>query len=297
MHCFLYLCVYTKAMSERQKIKENFRFRSNINAPLTPLDVMSLSHRYKRTLKVGHWLGVHALTWACWTCCSLHWPSYGCGRPHVSWAVVCWSHPRRHHPAGRRVSCSRTWASRYPRTTRSSCRLYSAPLLHPSPSPVMYVHLFNGYSISSHSTERPICVKDHTWSPMFNVFFSIFGGHMSFLWGHWYPCFGLLVTSPLGSKARVGRLICTWQRRMWCTFPLIQLWCHTCWPLGHLWLIYIAGQTFGFRLQNRWLHYTLQKLFPLHRHWFGFRSRSKSHPPPIVAVPTLGMDVCQCLAM
>ena len=24
------------------------------------------------------------------------------------------------------------------------------------------------------------------------------------LWGHWYPCFGLLVTSPLGFKARVG---------------------------------------------------------------------------------------------
>ena len=23
-------------------------------------------------------------------------------------------------------------------------------------------------------------------------------------WGHWYPCFGLLVTSPLGFKARVG---------------------------------------------------------------------------------------------
>ena len=31
-----------------------------------------------------------------------------------------------------------------------------------------------------------------------------FGGHESFFWGHWYPCFGLLVTSPLGFKARVG---------------------------------------------------------------------------------------------
>ena len=31
-----------------------------------------------------------------------------------------------------------------------------------------------------------------------------FGGHESFLWGHWYPCFGLLVTSPLGFKVRVG---------------------------------------------------------------------------------------------
>ena len=27
---------------------------------------------------------------------------------------------------------------------------------------------------------------------------------MSFFWGHWYSCFGFLVTSPLGFKARVG---------------------------------------------------------------------------------------------
>ena len=38
----------------------------------------------------------------------------------------------------------------------------------------------------------------------FFSFFLITGGHESFLWGHWYPCFGLLVTSPLGSKARVA---------------------------------------------------------------------------------------------
>ena len=36
------------------------------------------------------------------------------------------------------------------------------------------------------------------------LFFEIFGGHESFLWGHWYPYLGLLVTSPLGFKARVG---------------------------------------------------------------------------------------------
>ena len=42
--------------------------------------------------------------------------------------------------------------------------------------------------------------------PFSYVFFfsKIFGGHESFLWGHWYPYFGLLVTSPLGFKARVG---------------------------------------------------------------------------------------------
>ena len=35
-------------------------------------------------------------------------------------------------------------------------------------------------------------------------FFLIFGGHESFLWGHLYLYFGVLVTSPLGFKARVG---------------------------------------------------------------------------------------------
>ena len=35
-------------------------------------------------------------------------------------------------------------------------------------------------------------------------FFKILGGHESLLWCHWYPYFGLLVTSPLGFKARVG---------------------------------------------------------------------------------------------
>ena len=31
---------------------------------------------------------------------------------------------------------------------------------------------------------------------------------MSFLWGHWYLCFGLLVMSALGFKARVDSLAC-----------------------------------------------------------------------------------------
>ena len=41
------------------------------------------------------------------------------------------------------------------------------------------------------------------------------------------PLFGLLVTSPLGFKARVGSLIQTLQRCMWYTFPEIYLWCDT----------------------------------------------------------------------
>ena len=39
---------------------------------------------------------------------------------------------------------------------------------------------------------------------LFLFFFKVFGGYMSFFGGHWYPCFGFLVTSPLGFKARVG---------------------------------------------------------------------------------------------
>ena len=42
---------------------------------------------------------------------------------------------------------------------------------------------------------------------LFIYLFLNFGGHESFLWGHWYPYFGLLMTSPLGFKARVGSAI------------------------------------------------------------------------------------------
>ena len=38
----------------------------------------------------------------------------------------------------------------------------------------------------------------------FLVFFKIFGGHMSFFGATGTPCFGFLVTSPLGFKASVG---------------------------------------------------------------------------------------------
>ena len=45
---------------------------------------------------------------------------------------------------------------------------------------------------------------------------------MSLYGDHWYPCFGLLVTSPLGFKGRVGSLIFMWRMRTWCMFPEIQ---------------------------------------------------------------------------
>ena len=42
------------------------------------------------------------------------------------------------------------------------------------------------------------------------------------------PVFGLLMMSPLGFKAKVGSLICTWWRHTFYTFSEIHLWCDTC---------------------------------------------------------------------
>ena len=39
--------------------------------------------------------------------------------------------------------------------------------------------------------------------------------------------FWIMVTSPLGSKARVGRVIHAWGRHTWYTFPDIHFWCNT----------------------------------------------------------------------
>ena len=53
------------------------------------------------------------------------------------------------------------------------------------------------------------------WMINLQFYFSKFLEDVSyFLWGHWYPCLGPLVTSPLGFITRVGSLIFTW----WCTF-------------------------------------------------------------------------------
>ena len=49
------------------------------------------------------------------------------------------------------------------------------------------------------------------------------------LWDHWYPCFGLLVMSALGFKARVDpSLACFIACVQW--IPQINLWCNACWP-------------------------------------------------------------------
>ena len=53
-----------------------------------------------------------------------------------------------------------------------------------------------------------------------SISFINLGGHKSFLLGHWYTCFELLVMSPLGFKARVDSLICAWLRCVCATCSL-----------------------------------------------------------------------------
>ena len=63
------------------------------------------------------------------------------------------------------------------------------------------------------------------------VFSKCFGGHKSFLWGHLYPRFELLVTSALGFKALVDSLVCM-LHCLCTTNSSVHLWYNTYWPLG-----------------------------------------------------------------
>ena len=47
------------------------------------------------------------------------------------------------------------------------------------------------------------------------------------LWGHWHPCFGILVMSPLGFKARVDSALFALSGGVCYTFPEIHLWYYT----------------------------------------------------------------------
>ena len=55
----------------------------------------------------------------------------------------------------------------------------------------------------------------------------------SVLLGHWYPCFGLLVTSALGFKARVNLFACIFNYLI----PQIHNWCNSCLPC--IWSIHL----------------------------------------------------------
>ena len=56
---------------------------------------------------------------------------------------------------------------------------------------------FSSTSVSTAQDRGPFFFFKYFWRTHSHVLF----------WGHWYPCFGFLVTSPLGFKARVGCLI------------------------------------------------------------------------------------------
>ena len=62
--------------------------------------------------------------------------------------------------------------------------------------------------------------------------FFIFWWTIYLLWGHWYPCFGFLVTSLLGFKARVGSALFALSGGVCYMFSEILLWCYMCQPLG-----------------------------------------------------------------
>ena len=70
------------------------------------------------------------------------------------------------------------------------------------------------------------CIAAWKWV-LDRLFLKKIEGHKSFLWGHWYICFGLLVASSLCFKAWVGSLIHAWQRHTCYMFPEIHLWCWT----------------------------------------------------------------------
>ena len=64
----------------------------------------------------------------------------------------------------------------------------------------------------------------------FTFFFNFFRGHKSFLWGHWYLSFGLLVMSALGFKAQIHpSSVCFLACVQW--IPQVHLQCDTCKPL------------------------------------------------------------------
>ena len=103
-------------------------------------------------------------------------------------------------------------------------------------------------TVKSQSFHRQLCpstrlcatsfvyLDEFIWCDVSNtrsrIFFCLkfFVGHESFLWVHWYPCFGLLVMSALGFKTRVDpSLVCLLACTQW--IPQIHFWWDNCWPL------------------------------------------------------------------
>ena len=68
----------------------------------------------------------------------------------------------------------------------------------------------------------------------YQFFLKNFGGHESFLWGHWYPILDFWWCLLWVSKQEwVLHYLSLVEVYMLCyTFPEIRLWCDTCWPVG-----------------------------------------------------------------
>ena len=122
------------------------------------------------------------------------WPGCYSSWPRVSSS----SHPRS------------TSATSYSPTTTSS-RMYRPSLRSPcSISAPRRASSLTGTHIVSVSLVLNICSSFMNLQNLNFNFFSIFFCHThshALFWGHWYPCFGFLVTSPLGFKAREGSFL------------------------------------------------------------------------------------------
>ena len=122
------------------------------------------------------------------------------------------------------------------------------------------LQIYDLWKHTTHTTHRSQSlaseIMSFNHSPVVQFFWVFFflENTSPFLWGNWYPCFGILMMSPLCFKARVGSLICVYWRHTWYTFPEIYLWCNTCWSLG--------GQ-----------HCSQAILFhiPVSKHWWGLK--------------------------
>ena len=114
----------------------------------------------------------------------------------------------------------------YQAATRFFCHIET----YRQPDILVSVHLCAKIKCYQHS---PSII--HTLSCMkimghfFLCFIFFFLGEQSFLWGCWYPCFGLLVMSAMGFKAREDPFLACF-RLQW--IPRIHLWCDSCWPFG-----------------------------------------------------------------
>ena len=76
----------------------------------------------------------------------------------------------------------------------------------------------HGYNLLSHVTLLEIL----DWYPFFSLFFKFFKGHMSFLWGHWYPVLDFWWRLPWVSKPGWTHLHAFLPVRYSSNSPLVQ---------------------------------------------------------------------------